>query len=94
MDFLNDDRIFTDRDGLYGFGQAAVDGFRTAGYFEQWHIAQAKMEAGVSEMKAKIDFVKAQKWLREGYGFCVGVSQQFQQSLRSSEGITVDEAKF
>ncbi|MCG9132731.1 hypothetical protein J5I95_13720 [Candidatus Poribacteria bacterium] len=40
-------------------------------WFEQWHIAQAKMEAGVSEMRAKLDFVTAVKWLRDGYGFCV-----------------------
>ena len=40
-------------------------------WFEQWHIAQARLERGDPEVKVKCDFIKAQKWLREGYGFCV-----------------------
>lgn len=40
------------------------------GYFEQYHIAQARLERGDPELKVKCDFIKAQKWLREGYGFC------------------------
>ena len=56
-------------------------------WFEQWHIAQAKMEAGVSEMKAKIDFVKAQEWLREGYGFCVEFLNNSSKVLEAAKAL-------
>ncbi len=56
-------------------------------YFEQWHIAQAKMEAGVSEMKSKIDFIKAQKWLREGYGFCVEFLNNSSKVLEAAKAL-------
>ena len=56
-------------------------------YFKQYHIAQAKMEAGVSEMKAKIDFVKAQKWLREGYGFCVEFLNNSSKVLEAAKAL-------
>lgn len=40
-------------------------------WFQQHRIAKIRMERGTPEMKVKLDFMKAVRWLREGYGFCV-----------------------
>lgn len=40
------------------------------GWFEQYRIAKARMAKGLPELRAKIDFIEACRWLREGYGFC------------------------
>ncbi|MXZ00243.1 hypothetical protein F4Y93_06185 [Candidatus Poribacteria bacterium] len=40
------------------------------GWFTQRRIAQARLERGDGELGVKLKFIQAQKWLREGYGFC------------------------
>lgn len=40
------------------------------GWFAQQKIAQQKIAKGGAELKAKVEFLDAQRWLREGYGLC------------------------
>ena len=58
------------------------------GWFEQHRIAKVRMEKGyTSELKAKFDFINAQRWLREGYGLCTDLLNTTEKVMRAAKAL-------
>lgn len=57
------------------------------GWFEQRRVAQARIDRGDAELKVKIDFMQAYRWLREGYGFCAEFLNNSSKVLAAAEAL-------
>lgn len=65
------------------------------GWFNQHRIAKQRLEKGyTSELRAKFDFINAQRWLREGYGLCAEFLNNADKVMKAAKALrpwTTDE---
>lgn len=63
------------------------------GWFEQRRVAQQRMAAGAPELHTQIQFMEAQRYLREGYGFCAEFLNNASKVLAAAKALNWQSRK-